>query len=132
MRPALDSVGHRVPRTKPTHLLHTWRPHQQRPFTLVIHMHQHQSSCNLHLQYLANNHSTQSCQSLITLGSDHPPVLKPHRSSRGTHTIKEEDMLNTKMDLLMKRMDDLTNEKAAMHGHHYSSYGFSHDLRSLW
>jgi hypothetical protein len=41
-------------------------------------------------------------------------------------------MLNTKMDLLMKRMDDLTNEKAAMHGHRYSSYGFSHDLRSLW
>jgi hypothetical protein len=28
--------------------------------------------------------------------------------------MKEADMLNTKMDLLMKRMDDLTNEKVAM------------------
>jgi hypothetical protein len=26
MRPALDPSGHRVPRTKPTCLLHTWRP----------------------------------------------------------------------------------------------------------
>jgi hypothetical protein len=33
---------------------------------------------------------------------------------RGTHTVKEEDMLHTKMDLLMKRMDALTSEKAAM------------------
>jgi hypothetical protein len=33
---------------------------------------------NLHLQYLAKNQSTQRCQSLITQGSDHPPVLKPH------------------------------------------------------
>jgi hypothetical protein len=38
----------------------------------------HQSSRNLHLQYLAKNQSTQHCQSLITPGSDHPPVLKPH------------------------------------------------------
>jgi hypothetical protein len=29
MRPALDPAGHRVPRTKPTCLLHTWRPHRQ-------------------------------------------------------------------------------------------------------
>jgi hypothetical protein len=36
------------------------------------------SSRNLHLQYLAKNQSTQRCQSLITQGSDHPPVLKPH------------------------------------------------------
>jgi hypothetical protein len=27
MRLALDSTGHQVPRTKPTCLLHTWRPH---------------------------------------------------------------------------------------------------------
>jgi hypothetical protein len=33
---------------------------------------------------------------------------------RGTHTVKEADMLHTKMDLLMKRMDALTSEKAAM------------------
>jgi hypothetical protein len=78
MRPALDSAGHRVPRTKPTFLLHTWRPHRQRPYTLVLHPHQHQSSRNLHLQYLAKNQSTQRCQSLITPGSDHPPVLEPH------------------------------------------------------
>jgi hypothetical protein len=38
----------------------------------------YQSSCNLHLQYLAKNQSTQHCQSLITPGSDHPPVLEPH------------------------------------------------------
>jgi hypothetical protein len=78
MRPALDPAGHRVRRTKPTCLLHTWRPHRRRPFALVLHLHQHQSSCNLHLQYLAKNQSTQRCQSLITQGSDHPLVLEPH------------------------------------------------------
>jgi hypothetical protein len=78
MRPALDPAGHRVPRTKPTCLLHTWRPHRRRPFALVLHLHQHGSSRNLHLQYLAKNQSTQRCQSLITQGSDHPPVLEPH------------------------------------------------------
>jgi hypothetical protein len=78
MRPALDPVGHRIPRTRPTCLLHTWRPHRRRPFALVLHLHQHQSRRNLHLQYLAKNQSTQHCQSLITQGSDHPPVLEPH------------------------------------------------------
>jgi hypothetical protein len=76
MRPALDPTGHRVPRTKPTCLLHTWRPYRQRPCALVLHLHQHESSGNLHLQYLAK--TTQHCQSLITPGSDHPPVLEPH------------------------------------------------------
>jgi hypothetical protein len=79
MRPALDSAGHRVPRTKPTCLLHTWRPHRRRPFSLVLHQHQHQSSRNLHLQYLAKNQSTQCCQSLITPGRGHPLVLEPHK-----------------------------------------------------
>jgi hypothetical protein len=78
MWPALDSAGHWVPRTKPTCLLHTWRPHRRRPFTLVLHLRQHQSSRNLHLQYLAKNQSTQHCQSLITQGSDHASVLEPH------------------------------------------------------
>jgi hypothetical protein len=78
MQSTLDSPGHRVPRTKPTRLLHTWRPHRQWPFTLVLHLYQHQSSRNLHLQYLAKNQSTQCCQSLVTPGSDHPPVLEPH------------------------------------------------------
>jgi hypothetical protein len=50
-------------------------PHRQRPFTLVLHLHQHQSSHNLHLQYLDMNQSTQCCQSLITPGRDHPLVL---------------------------------------------------------
>jgi hypothetical protein len=40
-------------------------------------LHQHQSSRNLHLHYLAKNMSTQHCLSLITAGSDHPPVLEP-------------------------------------------------------
>jgi hypothetical protein len=62
---ATGSIG-----TKPTCLLHTWRPHRRRPFALVLHLHQHQSSLNLHLQYLAKNQSTQRC--------DHPPVLEPH------------------------------------------------------
>jgi hypothetical protein len=78
MRPALDLAGHRVPRTKPICLLHTWKPRRRRHFTLVLHLHRHQSSRNLHLQYLAKNPSTQRCQSLITQGSDHPPVLEPH------------------------------------------------------
>jgi hypothetical protein len=78
MRPALDSAGHQVPRMKATCLLHTWRPHRPRPFALVLHLHQHKSIRNLHLQYLAKNQSTQRCQSLITQGSDHPPVLEPH------------------------------------------------------
>jgi hypothetical protein len=78
MRPVLDPAGHRVPRTKPTCLLHTWKPHRQRPFAIVLHLHQHESSRNLHLHYLAKNQSTQCCQSLITQESDHPPVLEPH------------------------------------------------------
>jgi hypothetical protein len=55
-----------------------WRPHRRRPFALVLHLHQHESSRNLHLQYLVKSQSTQRCQSLITQGSDHPPVLEPH------------------------------------------------------
>jgi hypothetical protein len=90
MRPALDPAGHRVPRTKPTCLLHTWRPHLQRPFALVLHLHQHESSRNLHLQYLAKNQSTQRCQSLITQGSDHPPVLEPHMVLRMACRRREE------------------------------------------
>jgi hypothetical protein len=86
MRPALDPTGHRVPRTKPTCLLHTWRPHRQRPFALVLHLHQHESSHNLHLQYLAKNQSTQLYQSLITQGGDHPPVLEPHMVLRFPRT----------------------------------------------
>jgi hypothetical protein len=48
MWPTLDPAGHRVPQTKPTCLLHTWRPHRHRPSALVLHLHHHQSSRNLH------------------------------------------------------------------------------------
>jgi hypothetical protein len=82
MRPTLDPTGHWVPRMKPTYLLHTWRPHRRRPFALVLHLHQHQSSRNVHLQLLAKNQSTQHCQSLITQGSDHPPVLEQARDEQ--------------------------------------------------
>jgi hypothetical protein len=81
MWPALDPAGHRVPQTKPTYLLHTWRPHRHRPFVFVLHLHLHQLSRNLHLQYLAKSQSTQRCQSLITPGRYHPLILEPHRSS---------------------------------------------------
>jgi hypothetical protein len=47
----------------------------------VRHLHQHQSSRNLHMQYLAKNQSTPHCQSLITPGSDLPPVHEPQRLS---------------------------------------------------
>jgi hypothetical protein len=68
-------------------LVNHWKPHelgvasanrQSRPFVLVLLLHQHQSSRNLHMQYLAKNQSTQRCQSLITQESD------THRSSNHT------------------------------------------------
>jgi hypothetical protein len=57
MHPALDPVGHCVPRAKPTCLIDTLRPHRLRPFVLVLHLHQHKSSRNLHLEYLAKDQS---------------------------------------------------------------------------
>jgi hypothetical protein len=100
MRLALDPTGHRVPRTKPTCLLHTWRLHRRRPFALVLHLHRHQSSRNLHLQYLAKNQSTQRCQSLTTQGSDHPPVLEPHmvltRPKSAAKSVKGTTLLSSK------------------------------------
>jgi hypothetical protein len=96
MRPALDPAGHRVPQTKPTCLLHTWRPHRRRPFLLVLHLHQHQSSRNLRLQYLAKNQSTQSCQPLITPGSDHPPVLEPHMVLRSFVRVRMQGEITLK------------------------------------
>jgi hypothetical protein len=89
MQPALDPAGHRVPRTKPNCLLHTWRPYRRQPFVLVLQLHQHQSCRNLHLQYLAKNQSTQRCQSLITQGRDHPPVLEPHMVLSLVHVLVE-------------------------------------------
>jgi hypothetical protein len=51
IRPALDPVGHRVPRTKPNCLSTPERPLMHRPFALVLHLYQHKSNRNLHLQY---------------------------------------------------------------------------------
>jgi hypothetical protein len=48
---------------------------RHRPFALALHLHQHKSSRNLHLQYSAKSQSTPRCQSLITARSDQPPVL---------------------------------------------------------
>jgi hypothetical protein len=62
-----DPVSHQVPRTKPTCFLDTLRPHRQQPFALVLYLHKHKSSHNLHVQYLAKSQSTPCCQSLITL-----------------------------------------------------------------
>jgi hypothetical protein len=103
MRPTPDPTGHRVPRTKPTCLLHTWRPHRQRPFALVLHLHQHESSRNPHLQYLAKNQSTQHCQSLITQGSDHPPVLEPHMVLSWAKTSQGENKSGDTVELENKR-----------------------------
>jgi hypothetical protein len=50
-------------------------PARHRPFVPTLHLHQHPSSRNLHLQYSAKSQSTPRCQSLITARSDHPPVL---------------------------------------------------------
>jgi hypothetical protein len=65
MRLALDPVGHRVPRTKPTCLSRPWKLHTHRPFALVVHPYQRKSNCNLHLQYYSKSQSTPHCQSLI-------------------------------------------------------------------
>jgi hypothetical protein len=74
MRPTLDSAGTRSLERS----LLVFSPPGGLTGALVLHLHKHQSSRNLHLQYLAKNQSTQRCQSLITQGSDHPPVLEPH------------------------------------------------------
>jgi hypothetical protein len=50
-------------------------PARHRPFVPSLHLHQRNSSRNLHLQYSAKSQSTQRCQSLITTKSDQPPVF---------------------------------------------------------
>jgi hypothetical protein len=40
-------------------------PARPRPFAPALHLHQHKSSHNLHLQYSAKSQSTPCCQSLI-------------------------------------------------------------------
>jgi hypothetical protein len=48
------------------------------PFALVLHLHQHQSSRNLHLQYLAKNQYT-------TLSITHHTRKRPSTVPRTTH-----------------------------------------------
>jgi hypothetical protein len=83
--PHLISFGHRVHRVQPTCLSTSWRPHKLRAFTPALHLHQHKSCWNLHLQYSAKSQSTPHCQSLITPRSDHPPIIGrsgPHSPPR--------------------------------------------------
>jgi hypothetical protein len=75
MRPTLDPAGHRVPRVSLLVSQLLGGPARHRTFAPTLHLHQHKSSCNLHLQYSAKSQSTPRCQSLISQGSDHPPVL---------------------------------------------------------
>jgi hypothetical protein len=77
MRPVLDPAGHRalepsqlVLSTPPASPATTFRacpspaPTQVKPQPALV--------------ILSQNQSAQRCQSLITPGSDHPPVLEPH------------------------------------------------------
>jgi hypothetical protein len=73
--PQLISFGHRVRRAEPTCLSTPRRPHRLRPFAPILHLHQRKSNRNLHLQYSTKSQSTPHYQSLITLRSDHPPVV---------------------------------------------------------
>jgi hypothetical protein len=61
-------------------------PARHRPFAPTLHLHQHKSSRNLHLQYSSKSQSTPCCQSLITARSDHPPVLG-RSGPQGVHSI---------------------------------------------
>jgi hypothetical protein len=76
MRPALDSASHRVPRTKPNCLLHTWRPHWQRPFALILHLHQPVKPQPA--PAILSQESVHTTLSITHLGSNHPPVLEPY------------------------------------------------------
>jgi formiminotetrahydrofolate cyclodeaminase len=41
---------------------------------------------------------------------------KKRKTQKGMHTVKEMDMLSTKIDLLMKRLEEWAQEKDAMMG----------------
>jgi hypothetical protein len=80
--PHLIPFDHRVHQAEPTCLSTPWRPHRIRPFAAALHLHQHKSSRNLHLQYSAKSQSTPRCQSLITPRRDHQPVLKNYQTNQ--------------------------------------------------
>jgi hypothetical protein len=73
--PHLISFGHLVHQADPTCLYTPQRPHRLRPFVPAQYLHQRKSSRDLHLQYSTKSQSAPRRQSLITLRSDHPPVL---------------------------------------------------------
>jgi hypothetical protein len=50
-------------------------PARHKLFAPTLHLHQRESSRNLHLQYSVKSQFTPRCQSLITARSNHPLVL---------------------------------------------------------
>jgi hypothetical protein len=52
--------------------------------------------------YLAKNQSTQRCQSLITPGSGHPPVLEPHMVLKAFDGLKMIFIPKSNANLVMK------------------------------
>jgi hypothetical protein len=132
MRPALDPAGHRVPQTKPTCLLHTWRPHRQKPFALVLHLHQHESSLNLHLQYLAQEsvHTTLS----ITHHTRKRPSTGP-RTTHGPHLLARPQACRPdRQELMLRRLPRLAslpggNTTSSNRGAH-SNRGGDYQLQS--
>jgi hypothetical protein len=53
--PNLILFSHQVHQDERTCLSTPWRPHRLRPFMPALHLHQHKSSRNLHLQYSAKS-----------------------------------------------------------------------------
>jgi hypothetical protein len=72
-------------------------PARHRPFAPTLHLHQHNSRCNLHLQYSAKSQSTPRCQSFITARSDHSPVLG--RSGPHLYHMQSSCNLHRQLDL---------------------------------
>jgi hypothetical protein len=95
--------------TNPSNQTYLSAPHLEAHWhglsVLVLHLHQHQSSRNLHLQYLTKIQSAPRCQTLITQGSDHPPVLEPHRISHASFTKNKEHVLTRKIGKSRVRLD---------------------------
>jgi hypothetical protein len=47
------------------------------------------------------------------------------------HTVKEADMLATKMDLLMKRLDNCAPQERSYEGHHLG-HRLTNNMRGRW
>jgi hypothetical protein len=93
VRPALDIVGHQVPRTKPTSLFAPWKPHRHRPFALDLHLHHTNQAatytCNtqprVSLHHVANHSSHQGAT--IHWSSD-AVVLRTSPTTKSTNVVK--------------------------------------------